>query len=889
MHLSELDRRPRTRYLIVACLLGLAVPLLLPLQDARIVNAQTSYDGARRLFLHGYLALSQMAAHKGYVQFARSNPDWASKFQVLEAESMEWGGQYDDALRVLADRSPTTETPNAAVHRLTIETVALIRRNRTGEAEQRLAEADSICRSQAVAACGEVIRARGLLAMSQRRLADAGRLFQESLSFARAHSDPSLEATAELNLSAAMSQQERYDEALDWSESAYKSAEDAGDENLMEAAQGNSGWAHFRLGDAPRALDLFLDSEKRAERIGNIRARLVWMSTAGNAYLSGGDIENAAKSYRQSLQLAKRIDDRPDTIDSLEDLAHASIDANKLDDAQSYLRELEPLIAGGENHLDQLDVTLIRGRIAAARREDEQAKELLTSVDKDPAAQVWMRLGAEHEMARLYEAEGDAKQAEGMYRTALATFESARKEIQREDSKLPFLSNAASIYDDFIHFLVEHGRADEALAVADQSRARTLLQGLGEDAETARAEARAEPKKENACVGTTKVVPLRVSNLSGFSGTCSGGAMPPAAIAKKAGGTLLFYWLGDRQSYLWAITPQKTALFNLPPQREIAPRVERYRRAVLGPLDPLETANEDGRALYKTLVAPAAALIGLNAPVFLLTDGPLSQLNFETLLAPGGSGSGAMGNGPDAGAAVAAVPLHYWIDDVTLISAPSLSMLAASQPPSARGNRLLLIGNAVAPNKDYPQLAQAGEEMRQIEKHFAARDATVFDQQRANPDAYLRSSPAQYAYIHFVTHGVASRSDPLDSAIILSRQGEQEDSFKLHARDIMHHRIDARLVTISACYGSGARALAGEGLVGLSWAFLRAGAHNVVAALWEASDESTPALMDGMYAGLEQGLAPGEALRRAKLNLLHSSRGFRKPFYWGAFQVYAGR
>ena len=55
----------------------------------------------------------------------------------------------------------------------------------------------------------------------------------------------------------------------------------------------------------------------------------------------------------------------------------------------------------------------------------------------------------------------------------------------------------------------------------------------------------------------------------------------------------------------------------------------------------------------------------------------------------------------------------------------------------------------------------------------------------------------------------------------MSREG---DSYKLYARDIVKHHLTARLVTISACEGAGKRAYSGEGLVGLSWAFLRAGA-----------------------------------------------------------------
>jgi len=99
--------------------------------------------------------------------------------------------------------------------------------------------------------------------------------------------------------------------------------------------------------------------------------------------------------------------------------------------------------------------------------------------------------------------------------------------------------------------------------------------------------------------------------------------------------------------------------------------------------------------------------------------------------------------------------------------------------------------------------------------------------------------------------------------------------------------LRADLVTISACYGAGERAYSGEGLVGLSWAFLRAGAHNVVAALWEATDASTEQLMDKFYDELDKGAKPDVALRAAKLSLLRGI-GFHNPFYWAPFQLYAG-
>jgi CHAT domain-containing protein len=78
-------------------------------------------------------------------------------------------------------------------------------------------------------------------------------------------------------------------------------------------------------------------------------------------------------------------------------------------------------------------------------------------------------------------------------------------------------------------------------------------------------------------------------------------------------------------------------------------------------------------------------------------------------------------------------------------------------------------------------------------------------------------------------------------------------------------------------------------LVGLSWAFLRAGAQSVVGSLWEVSDGSTPRLMDRLYQGLEDGRTPASSLRQAKLALLHSNSRFQSPFYWAPFQIYSSR
>src|SRR4029077_11381338 len=212
---------------------------------------------------------------------------------------------------------------------------------------------------------------------------------------------------------------------------------------------------------------------------------------------------------------------------------------------------------------------------------------------------------------------------------------------------------------------------------------------------------------------------------------------------------------------------------------------------------------------------------------------------------------------------------------------------AAARPAPKKEKGMFLVGDTVSPNADFPPLPQAGAEMQSIERYFPEARRVVLSGSEATPAAYLANKPERFAYLHFVTHGTASRARPLESAVVLSKE-KDEDSFKLYARDIVKRRLSAYLVTISACNGAGTRAFSGEGLVGLSWAFLRAGAHNVIGALWEVSDASTPRLMDQLYDELKKGRSPEAALRSAKLSLLHSEGVFRKPFYWAPFQLYTG-
>jgi len=799
-------------------------------------DPETSFDHARQTFRHGDLAGAAEEAEQGYIEFHGNGTEWAWKFRILEANVLVWQGKNDKALGLLVSEPLPPSMGELAIQRHRLEGLAHTSLHHFPDAEQQIVGAEQLCATSHYAPCDDVMLARGGLEMERGNFDGARLAFEQVLAAARADGNHFAEANALLSLGWSGLERERFDEALDWSDAAYKlaTAIDAG--HIAQTALGNEGWAYYKLGEPEKALTLFVDAAKRAHNIGAFTFEVTWLTTAGYVYLDAHEYAAAQKSYQQALDLARKTDRKEDVLDALVSLALVSERTGNLPQARDYADKTIALAPKEGNRLDVLYPMLVKGHVAARMHDTAQAEKTFREIEQDPKSHVFLRWEAEHSLAQLYEDDNKPDAADREYRAALTTFETARSSLQHEESSLPFPANASRIYDDYIHFLVSQGKTAEALQVADYDRGRTLAEGLG-----------------FLQKGTSfKPDPPRAQ-----------------AIARKAGGAILFYWLGEKQSYLWAITAQKTNVFPLPAKSEIEPKAQRYRKALSEQQEFLPTTDEDGHALYNTLVAPAASLLAKDAKIFIIPDGSLNTLNFETLLVPGPS-------------------QHYWIEDVTIADASSLRMLAASAATNKPKGSLLILGNAVAPNPDYPELRKAAAEMQIVEQHFPPAQQRVFAREQATPAAYLASKPEQFSYIHFVAHGTASRVSPLDSAIVLSRASAADDSFKLYARDIIHHPLRADLVTISTCYGAGSRAYSGEGLVGLSWAFLRAGAHNVIGALWEVSDVSTPRLMDALYGSVKKGNTPETALRAAKLSLMHSGSAFSKPFYWAPFQLYTG-
>lgn len=770
--------------------------------------------------------------------FSSHDNEWYWRFTLLKAEILVRQRFIKEALAILEPELPTSlRATDLAVWRKLTQGAANAYLFQFEQAARLLDDAEALASANQQALLGEVALRKGTLAFLQGSLSVAESEYRRALTIALAQNDRFLEAAALGSLGLSATRREHYDESVDWDRAALQLSRSLGAQTSVARILVNLGWSYFELGNYEEAVSLFQQQEESFAQAGAVALQAKAGSMTGLAYYYLRDYAMAKKESERAFALAQSLGDKPVITECLNSLSSIALAQGDLELAQRYNLEAHQNALAEADRSGDTSATLISGRIQEARKLFPEAEQSLRKVVEDRSAASATRWEAEARLAKVYDEAGKAAAAENEYRRSVQSIQAIRHSVGQDELRLTFLSSAIDFYDDYIDFLVRHGRPEDALRVADGIRSQTLAEGL---ASSSRA-------------------PVQVSL-----------GLAPRQLAQKSRATLLLYWLGQSRSYLWVITPAKVACLPFSKKSQIEPLVKSYREEVLSGKDILATGSSAGKQLYDTLVAPAGAFLVKNARVILLPDEGLYGLNFETLLVPE----------PQP---------HFWIEDVTLSEASSLALLsAATQKAPNRKKSLLLVGNPDSSDPNFPLLPQAVAEIQKVSTHFPQSQRKVLEGKQATASAYLHSSPEQFSYLHFVTHGTASQTRPLESAVILTREG---DSYKLYARDIITHALQADLVTISACNGAGTRAYAGEGLVGLSWAFLRAGAHNVIAALWEVSDASSTAqLMDALYSDLEHGADPATALRNAKLFILksNSSTVFHKPFYWAPFQLYAG-
>jgi tetratricopeptide (TPR) repeat protein len=684
-------------------------------------------------------------------------------------------------------------------------------------------------------------------------------------------------------------------------------ATNLGDLGAIDAVIGERGRAEGRLREA-------LD---RMRALSNRSGEALVRADLGVLLEEGGDREAAIGEYRASVALREGIADARGAALTRCNLAEALRRGGRVTEAEEEIgRALRTLRSLGDRAGETLaleglgDLERGRGRQAeAAARYGEALRLARSGGMREEAWRAEAGIGACHESA------GRLAEALASYRRAIADIEAIRSGLVADELRSLYLSGRLEVYEAALRVLWRQGagpeRAASAFACAEGARARGLLDLL----EEARADLHAgieqgiarqegeilarlneagrrlrgapdpgerELRRREVQEAQADLDLLRV-RMRTSAGRYADLVYPaPAGIREvrrailRPGETLLEYFVGDDASYLWIVSRGRTDWRRLPPRAEIEAAARPFLdllRTEAADLGPREAWREAARRLGR-LILPARP--PAEGRLVVVADGILSDLPFEALIAPWTAGPGG----------------RLLIEEREVSYAPSASAIrsirSADRRSGAAPRRLLAIGDPALPAGP-PEFAEsaplpfAREEASRIAALFPADDRTLLLGPEATEEALDTTDLREVRYLHIAAHGLIDETAPQRSGLLLAPGSPDRDGL-LQMSEIFRLRLGADVAVLSGCRTGLGPLVRGEGIVGLTRAFLYAGARSVVVSLWDVGDRSTADLMERFYRGLLAGKPPRTALREAKLALLGSGReADRHPSRWAPF------
>lgn len=508
-------------------------------------------------------------------------------------------------------------------------------------------------------------------------------------------------------------------------------------------------------------------------------------------------------------------------------------------------------------------------RIGASDRAAQALDTMLASPDlRDMGSIYWATL---YERSALALARGQRVEGITQLQQAADAIEEVRQTINFEAGKLGFATSKQAVYAALVRALAESGDWGGAFTAAERAKSRALVDLLAQihdlapppEADTKVRELLASTALDDAQIGfpvSPETAESRGILLTArtelpqlapeAASLVSVHPVKPADIAEKLvpGETLIDYFQAGDDLYAFVLNGTAVKGFKLDGKG-----VEDEIRAFRAAIESGASAPPAARALYDRLIRPLAREI----PGTKLTISPHGSLHY--LPFP------ALFDGE-----------RYLIDRYSLRVIPSAGVLAylRSDAPAKVG-KLLALGNPDLGNPAY-DLPNAQQEALQVAKLFP--DSRALVRQQASKTA-VRELGSSFEMLHFASHAKFDSDSPLNSGLYLAKGSEADG--RLTVRDLYSLRLDARLVTLSACETGVGKVLSGDDVIGLTRGFLYAGARSIVASLWEVDDAATAELMISFYEHLAS-LGPQEALRQAQLQ---TRAKHPAPRLWAAFEI----
>ncbi|HEV2722041.1 MAG TPA: CHAT domain-containing tetratricopeptide repeat protein, partial [Thermoanaerobaculia bacterium] len=412
---------------------------------------------------------------------------------------------------------------------------------------------------------------------------------------------------------------------------------------------------------------------------------------------------------------------------------------------------------------------------------------------------------------------GDRAAAERDFRAGVAEVE-AQRERNEPDMRVGYFEHADRLFEQLIQLLVESGRANEALSVAERKRARFLLDQIAQSA---------------------KEKPLDANAI---------------AMATRGRTAILELALLDRQTSIWLAHDGRIDQASGNAGRaEIETIVARQLAAIAA--NDTATIQTLGRRLYDDLVAPIASSLRSDSDLLIVPDDTLQTFPFATLVMPDG---------------------RYFVEAYTLATAPSATVFLHSAPAVAASRAIVAVAQP-AP-RGFDALPAAAHDAQQIARLYGNQPALVGSE--ITPAEFLAEA-ARSSCVHFDGHATVDLRHPSNSALQFESRDQQPAALTAEAIAAVRLPARP-LIVLAACSTGRGRILRNEGIGSLASAFLQARARGVVATLWDVKDAAAGNLFTALHKELQRGRRPADALREAQRSLIHSTDpAARRPEAWG--------
>jgi CHAT domain-containing protein len=490
---------------------------------------------------------------------------------------------------------------------------------------------------------------------------------------------------------------------------------------------------------------------------------------------------------------------------------------------------------------------------------------------KDSGEIYWMIL---FDRGRIEEKEGNLKNAVMFYRKAVEVIEQERASINTEASKIGFVGDKQGVYFRLVHCLCAEGQFEPAFEYVERSKARAFVDMLASKKDFAikdgnkqvvqallddGVKTEAELRVRDESIDKSKLRSIEIKNreklieqspeLASFVSvrSFSSGDIRSSIPGNE---TLVEYYYEGKDLFIFVLSRSVLTAF-----RSSSDNLELEIRELRTSLQRPDSEGylELCRRLYEKLIKPIEGSLK-DRNLIIVPHGALHYLPFNVLCNEKG----------------------YLIERHNIRLLPSSSIIKYLRPSKTpKQSAILVFGNPDLGSPDY-DLKYAQNEAIEVAK--SAAKSRLLLRRQATETAF-RKYGQDFNYIHFATHGKFDPDDSLNSAILLS--GDSENNGILTTDKLYSMRIDADLVTLSACETGLGKISNGDDVVGLTRGFLYAGSTAVVATLWKVDDQATSDLMSRFYDNLSR-YDKREALIQAQLQI--KSR-YAHPFYWAAFQI----